>query len=144
MKFIVLNPKLKTVTEIEARNLAMAKVAADLHKVDHGSITRHLHFVVDEFGLFVEPAKQSYISLAGRLLAGNVVLYACDDGGSTIGMDHLTKSDSWSNLWNRINPIWLSTQDEVEASISVGSTFRPEISVNGEIIWSWPQPRPNL
>jgi hypothetical protein len=134
MKFVTINPKARSIDTVEARELRDALVTAGLDpdKVDHGSLGRHAGYVVYEFGMFIPPARQSYFSIMNLLIAGNCVLYGVDPTGETID---LMKSQIPT-------PSWYLGVNDVEHAIIFGKVRRPEMRVNGAIVWQWPQPAP--
>lgn len=99
--------------------------------VDHGSLSPWLAYAVDEFGLFVPPEEQSYFALPGGALgAGNAVLYAVGDRGETVDLLQLPPLRFYGR--GRL---------EVERAITRCEVARPVMSVNGVVLWKWPEPR---
>ena len=132
MKFQIIKPKTKECPTFDGKDVREAAVAAglELNQVDHGMIHRKLGIMVYEFSLFVPPAEQSYFSLGGRLYAGNAVLYSIDDRGETVDMKHF------------VVPHWLPDREAVEKMIAAKACARPQMAVNGEVLWRWPEPAP--
>lgn len=134
MKFVVVNPKTRTVETIDTKGLCEALVQAGLdpEAVDHGMIDRRLGYVVFEYGLFQTPGEQHYFGMNGRLIAGVAVLYEIDEMGDTV--DAMKSAVPEVRFYLGIN--------DVEAAIDRGEVARPVISVNGLTVWAWPSPPP--
>ena len=141
MKYGILDPKARTLTYAEAKDAHAAYRLAHLPmgKIDHGVLMRLPHrggigYAVYEFGFYVPAAQQSYCSITGtgRLIAGTALLYEFSEGGRTIDL-----SEDW-----RIEPMWFSGQEAVEEAIVAGIVPRPEVKLNNDVIWAWPQPVP--
>lgn len=111
----------------------------DPGKTDHGTIGHHpdvggIGIVVAEFGLFVPPLNQYYFALDARLFAGNAMLYCYDEAGDTVDFDDT----------GLVTPRWFASGMEVARAITKGELIRPQLSVNGVVVWEWPQSRPDL
>ena len=141
MNYAILNPKDRTLTYVYEKDPHAAYRLAGLPpgKIDHGVLMPLPHrggigYAVYEFGFYVPAAQQSYCSITGtgRLIAGNAVLYEFAEGGATIDL-----SEEW-----RIEPMWFSCAEAVEEAIVAGLVPRPEVKLNREVIWAWPQPVP--
>jgi hypothetical protein len=99
-------------------------------QIDHGMIVPGLGIVVYEFGLYTPPSKQSYFAINGRLYAGVAVLYAMNKEGETVSLQALPPV------------VFMPNAAAVERSIELGLVDRPKTTVNGQVIWEWPQPQP--
>ena len=132
MKFVVINPKKRTVETVRCESLIDAQTAAGLGNVDHGMLARRIAYVVDEFGLYANPLTQSYSGIAGRLIAGVSILYGIDEAGETVDLMKSQVPDV---------TFFLGVHD-VEAAIERGEIIRPVSSFNGQEFWHWPQPAP--
>lgn len=141
MKFAILNPKARTFTYVEAPDFAPVVRQAGLlsGEIDLGVLKplRHgggIGYAVYQFSNYVPPDRQSYCSIegTGALIAGNAVLFEYARGGATIDL-----SEDW-----KLEPIWFSGPEAVEAAIVAARVIRPELAINGEVIWAWPQPAP--
>jgi hypothetical protein len=132
VKFVVINPKYRTIVTTNADSLHEAQVSVGLGSVDHGLIARGIGYVVDEFGLYKPVAQQHYFGCAGRLIAGASVFYGIDEAGETVPL-----------MRSQIpNVRWYLGANDVEAAIERGKIQRPQIAVNGTVLWQWPQPAP--
>jgi hypothetical protein len=134
MKFVVINPKLRKVSTVEALDFrsAVRDAGLDPDTLDHGAFSRRVAYAVYEFGLFTPPAEQHYFGFDGRLIAGTAVLYGVGEAGETV--DLMASAVP--------TPRFYLGQNDVESDIAMGIILRPEIAVNGERIWAWPQPAP--
>lgn len=135
MRFIIIDPRERTVRDVECKELRGAVIQSGLEpdRTDHGSFGRDetghgYGFVVYEFGLFVPKDRQHYFALNRYLVAGTLVQYGYDQMGDTIDAKPLPTP-----------PRWL-TGDEAEAEMQAGTLDRPQQSVNGEVLWRWPEP----
>jgi hypothetical protein len=136
MKFIIVDPKAKECRLIVARDLHTAEIAAGLppNRADHGTIRHGLAIVVHENGMFEPVATTSYFAISKRLYAGTSVIYAYDREGETIDVDELTIPPT----------VWLDSRNDIETAISLGFVKRPTIAIEGETLWKWPEPKPDL
>jgi hypothetical protein len=131
MQFTIINPKQKSITAVECKDLKTAEGIAGLDKVDHGVVKRGVGIVVYEFGLFEPPATQYYFAIDRRLYAGNAVLYGFDEAGETIDMTDTT-----------CKPVWFDRVAQILFAIRMKAIDRPMLSVNGDVLWKWPDPPP--
>jgi hypothetical protein len=69
-----------------------------------------------------------------RLFAGNALLFAYEALGNTIDFEQI----------DNIGVTFFGGAAAVERAIAAGIIDRPTFSVNGETVWQWPQPRPDL
>jgi hypothetical protein len=132
VKFVVINPKKRTIETVDCESLIDAQTAAGLGNVDHGMLAARIGYVVDEFGLYSSPMTQSYFGIKGRLIAGVSVLYGIDDAGENVPLMKSQVPDA---------TFYLGVND-VEAAIARGEVARPISSFNGREFWRWPQPAP--
>ncbi len=128
MKFAVINPKERTFKYADWIDFAAAKREAGLGHVDHGVCAHGIGIVVSEFGLYEPTDKQSYFAIGAQLYAGNAVMYAFDAHGKSI------------DLITYPPPRWFSSADAVEDAIQRRTVARPEVSMNGKVLWRWPEP----
>lgn len=137
MKFGKIDALRREVTIIECAGFAEAKAAYGLKLVDFG-VLWHRHavggaqIVVAEFGLFEPVATQRYFAIGTRLYAGNALLFAYNGVGVTV--------DFLSFHLDMVKPK-LRFFDDADA---VGEIERPATTYNGEVLWQWPQPKPDL
>lgn len=132
-RYIVIDAARRQVREEEHRNLVMAElsVGLDPKAVDHGTFQPSFGYVVYEFGLFVPAERQHYWSVGQQLIGGNSVIYAYDRSGETVdieGFDVVVE--------------FFDSVAAVERAIDNRRILRPQITVNSNVIWSWPQPAP--
>jgi hypothetical protein len=132
MKYVLIDAAEAVTRLVKCQGLDEAKILADLDPdhVDHGVILQGVGIVVAEFGLFEPKEEQSYFALEGRLYAGNAVLYGYDvSTGVDKDMTHMPPA------------IFFKDYEAVETAIDAGLVQRPEMAINGEVIWRWPEPR---
>ena len=143
MKFGIIDPQAKTFDVIDAANImeAYARVRLDPMKTDHGTVflmnnDHRACCIVYEFGFFIPAREQHYFAIGQRLIAGRALIYEADRHGYTVGL-----SDEAVALI-REGLVWFTSADEVELAIAAGAVPRPELAVNGEVLWAWPDPAP--
>lgn len=138
MKFILINAERQSVELIEAENFEAAKNMAGLKGLDFGGINPALHIAVYEYGLVEKPETQRFFAIRGQLFAGNAIVFRVDieSDGETI---NVTDSDLHTIL---SNVVFFDRVAEVLFAIKCGRVERPEMSVNGEVVWRWPDPHP--
>jgi hypothetical protein len=102
--------------------------------VDHAVVwrspgLRSLSIAVEGCSL-LDGADRGLFSLAGRLLAGPAVLYACDEAGETV-----------SAVMGDLPPLtWYQNARAAELAICHGEIERPRIRIGDQVLWEWPQP----
>lgn len=135
-KFIVIEPQAERLQQIECNEFEDAIRAAGLcrGKVDHGVVAPHLGIVVFEFGLFMHPDQMHFAVINGALHAGNVVIYGFDEEGRTCDVDAFGEPE--------LKYTFLHGRYDVEAAILAGMCARPQIAVDQQVIWRWPDPVP--
>ena len=129
LQFAIIKPKDRTITVVKFETIQEAERAAGLDPgaVDHGVLTPGIGYVFDEFGLRKPPSEQHYFAVEGRLIAGPAVLYGIDKAGVTTDLTYMRPTR------------WFDDAAEIEAAIAAGTVRRPQMAVNGLIIWEWPQ-----
>jgi hypothetical protein len=98
-------------------------------EVDMGTLARGTGIIVYEYGLFEPKETAKYFSIGPRLYVGNAVLFGVDEDGETIsvsGIPPIRYYDDWQ---------------QVDKAINEGDIVRPQIAVNGEVLWQRPEPR---
>lgn len=136
MLFGIINATARTVEIADHPSDDAAKAQAGLVNVDHGVVLRAtdkahgIAIMVYEYGLFEPPEQQSFFGLAGRLYAGNAVLYAFNAGGDTVDL----------KVYPRV--MFMPSVRAVERNIQLGLIQRPIMSANDVVIWQWPAPAP--
>jgi hypothetical protein len=130
MQFEIIRPATRETEVVQCEHLNEAMVMAGLVGVDFGTVHRGLGIVVYEFSLFVPAAEQHYFVLGGRLYGGNAVLYSYDEAGETV------------DLKTAVIPFWMDNVAHVERAIADGACVRPQMAVNRNVIWQWPNPVP--
>jgi hypothetical protein len=112
---------------------AVMRAGIDHTHTDHGIVQRSTNggigVIVYEFGLYVDPTKQSFFAIDGNLYAGNAVLYAFGAHGETIDMGMPPNIKFFDSI------------AEIESHIRLGKLNRPTMSLNGQVMWQWPQAR---
>jgi hypothetical protein len=131
MRFVTVDPTNGTLEEIEADAFETAVEAAGLKRgeTDIGIVSPGVAIVVYEFGLYVPREEARYFAIRDQLFAGKALLYGFNNVGETIDLRAYpvpTFFDSWQH---------------VEAAITAGFIRRPRMTVNGQEVWRWPQPR---
>lgn len=135
MKFAIVDAFARTITIEDHKDIQDAMALVDLKSihVDHGVVTQArpvgLAIIVHEFGLFRDVNEQAYFSIGRQLFAGNAVLYGYDKRGETVDIPGTPRV------------VFLQNIAAVERNIQLGMVQRPEISVNGVVMWRWPDPR---
>jgi len=109
---------------------ALQSVGLNSRQIDFGCLKRPdmtpgISIVVYEFGLKEPPQDQHFFAIGRSLFAGNAVLFAFDDVGSTIDLEQMPPV------------LFFRDHHEVERSIEEDIIDRPEISVNGRVLWQW-------
>lgn len=137
MKFLVIDPR-ECATRYRSHddpNQALRRYTPlEPGKTDHGTISKGLGIIVGEYGLYEPAEQQSYFAIAGRLYAGPAMLYAYNELGVTISLER-----------PMLPPIkWLKTAADVETAIQAREVERPIVAVDGVLVWSWPQPKPDF
>ena len=145
MKFGFLDSEAKACSIVEADNLRdlypkiipahLDPQPGSASHVDHGMMRATTGFVVYEYGMFTPKEKQNYSSLFTRFIAGNALFYECDEMGETI--DFTSRE-----MFQRV--IFYKDWRQAAEAMNRGELHRPEISVNGEVFWQWPAPKPDL
>jgi hypothetical protein len=133
VKFGIVNAAESKAEIVDLPDVQDAILAAGLKRgeVDFGSVSRHLAFIVFEYGLFTPPEEQSYFGMAGRLVAGNAVLFGVDDAGETVDLEQLPPIRFFGR-----------GREEAEMAIAMGVVARPQTAINGVVLWQWPDPQP--
>jgi hypothetical protein len=136
-KFVLIDPRDCTVEMVEAEHLdeLYERVGLRPNEVDFGCIYRSqtegwtLNVIVDEFGLYVPLNQARYFSLGGQLLEGGAIIFKAERDGETSSMA-------------AVPPVmFYRSHVEVEAAIAKGEIARPEMRINGQLVWQWPQER---
>lgn len=140
MRFIIVNVADKTVTVEDHRDLDDAKRAAGLKpkETDHGSFGRGFGYVVYEYGLFDPTDQARYCRAGNTLISGNMVVYAYDEMGETIDVS----DDAFKAF--APNVAFFVDANEVETAIKRGIVRRPHMVRGDEVLWQWPQPKPEF
>jgi hypothetical protein len=131
MQFQIIDSDKASVRSFKCATLNEAMIAAGLEPghVDFGSVGENISIVVFEFGLFLPREKARFFSIQRALFVGNAVLFGHDQRGETVDLpspppvmfyrDHLAVEQAIN--WNQID--------------------RPQIAVNGTVLWRWPEAR---
>lgn|SRR5262245_22479141 len=135
-KMFAVDAERRTIKAINVHDVSAAYRPLGLKagEVDFGTICQDdqclLSIVVYEYGLFVPPESQNFFSIGDQLFAGNAVIFlASRETGEAIDLD--------------IPPpiCFYRSHVEVEGAIRSGSLQRPEMRVNNQLLWVWPQQR---
>lgn len=143
MKFAIIKSAAKQIELVDEPDVWAAMEAhTDLKRgeIDFGSLSREVKIIVYEFGMFLEPddPRDHHFSLGRQLFVGDAVIFASDDEGETIDF-----TDKNLVLLKAVTHFYQS-RATVEYAIRNGRIDRPQMSLNGEIIWQWPQRNPNV
>ena len=103
-------------------------------EVDHGTVIPGLGIVVYEYSLFDEQA--AWFGAGGQLFAGKAVVYGYDGQGE--GVD-VKQSPAQFTHNKEIHLRFYHSAAEVEAAIMLAEIQRPQMRVNGAVLWQWPQ-----
>lgn len=135
MKFVAALAQGKVAVEFEAATLddALAAVGLSPRHVDHGTVRLGVGIVVYEFGLYVPAARQQFFSIGRHLYAGTALLYGVGDAGETVDI-----------AFDPAEVRWYASTDEIERAIAARSIDRPIFAAGGEVLWRWPEPRPDI
>src|SRR5262245_23390590 len=137
MRFVLVDPRLRGARFIQAKDIgaAITRAGLDRNETGHGIIareqTRGIGIFVHEFSLFVPVQRQVYFAIGRHLYAGNAVLYAFDYVGKTI--DFALPIPMLTFFGSAL---------EVEEAIHRDLIDRPQLVLNGEVLWSWPAEAP--
>jgi len=131
MRFVTIDPAQNMVEEIEAGAFEFALEMAGLKRgeIDHGIVAPGVAIAVYQFSLYVPPAETHYFSIRDQLFAGKALLYGFNSAGDTIDLQAYPV------------PIFFASSQDVEFAIANGIVRRPRMTVNGQEVWRWPQPR---
>jgi hypothetical protein len=137
MKFLVIEPQSSIVRTIAAADFQEALLSAGLEagEIDFGQLSPHLHMAVYQYGLFEPPAGRHYFTIASHLYAGNAVVYGVDGKGVTV--DVAISAAAFGTACH-----FMHSERDVERAFREYGILRPQIRVNGELIWQWPQAAP--
>ena len=135
MNFFMVDAERGGFVDQECEDLRSAMIVMGLKDVDHGIVEKGIAIVVYEHGLF-ESENCSWFSLNGRLYAGNAVFYGFDEMGETVELETSQRVRIASNIR------FLFHFTDVERAIEAGYVKRPEIKINGAVIWRWPDKAP--
>lgn len=132
MKFAIIDPRAKQLTFSNCTSKGEAVKVAGLKpgKTNESDLGGGMVIVVDEDGLFEPRERQAYFALDGRLYAGNAMLYSVALAG-------------WlGDVLARI--MWFDKAFDAEQAIERGEVTQPSMTVNGDVLWVWPQPLPKF
>lgn len=139
--FALINPSEKMVNVAGFERLkpdALRAVDLDKKGVDFGALAPDHFIVVYEFGLFEKPEEQSYFALGRNLYAGNAVVFHEDAKGNLVDVDPVV----YNKLLAEIR--FFNSSEDVEKAITADEITQPSMTVGGEVVWTWPQPRPDV
>ena len=138
-RIIVIDPRDRTITTLEvdakAGPLHASIITPGKGGVDHGQLMPGFHIIVNGFGLVGDGEDTGYFSLGRQLFNGAAVVYATDEAGETIDTDQ-----EQLDLIKAVAHFYGST-GEVEAAIASYRLQRPQMSINGKVVWRWPDKR---
>jgi hypothetical protein len=135
MKFGLIDPRRAHAQIVKSKDwLGVAKmVGIESGRTDCGALVRYyrgggIGYFCYEFGLYVPVDKQHYFSVGNRLVAGAAVLYGFNEAGETVDLGSMPEV------------VFYRDAHEVEAAIRNGQIERPQIVVNKNVLWRWPDP----
>jgi hypothetical protein len=131
MQFQIIDTENASVRSFVCEHLNDALTAAGLSpgQVDFGGVAEGLTVVVYEFGMFEPKEKCRYFSIGRQLFCGNAVLFGHDQRGETIDLPAAPPVIFYRDFL------------AVEQAIGWGQIDRPQMAVNGAVLWRWPEPR---
>jgi len=112
---------------------ALGVIGLSPRHIDHGIVRRGIGIALYEFGLYIPATRQQFFSIDRKLYAGSAILYGVGASGETIDLD--------------LDPTmfrFYSDVPEIERAIARGEIDRPIFAAGGEVLWRWPEPRPDL
>lgn len=130
--YILIEPDKRQVTTERFGSLLDACRIAQLPPggVDHGSLPfEHHSIVVYEYGLLKPIIEQRLFAIGNCLYEGNAVVYAEIDGDRVDADVSINGSVKW---FNDVSDAW--------HAIEQGEVIQPSVSVDGECVWTWPDP----
>jgi hypothetical protein len=129
-RIAIIDPGKQKVTYTNAEDSEFANHVAG--RSDHGIVQRGgaigYGIFVPEYGLY--SATPEYFAIGRILYHGTSVLYAFDEEGRSVTLPN-----------NHPMPRWLGDIAAVEQAITAGEIDRPFMSLNGNVIWRWPDAR---
>jgi hypothetical protein len=138
MRYGLVDPERRKFAVIDCPTIedAYARVGLTAGETDHGTVCRldnggSIGIVVFQYSFYVEVAKQHYFALGSKLYAGAAVLYQANRYGQTAPYA----------IANPLAPRWFCNAAEIEEAIREGEITRPQVVMNGNLIWRWPEPR---
>jgi hypothetical protein len=139
-KFVLIDPRDCTVKLVALEDLSAGydAVGLDRTNLDFTCIYKapmerwSLNIIVDDLGMYRPIEQAKYWSLGGQLLEGGAIIFKAEEGGETSSME-------------MVPPVmFYRSHLEVEQAIARGEIARPQMSVNGEVVWRWPEARPGM
>lgn len=144
-KYITIDVTEKSVKlgEFKTLQMALESVGLTTGEVDwsgmgHTADKRHITLMAYEFGLRPDwngGRQFKYCRIGRQMYAGNLVIFAADEMGENADM----REGERVLLEKHIE--WLDDEDDCEVAIAEDRMDRPQMSVNGEIMWEWNKER---
>jgi hypothetical protein len=135
MNFVKIDPRSASVELVSANDVTgvYAQVGLKKNQVDHGVLytlpnRESLNIVVYEAGLF-KGDQGHYFSIGSHLYEGGAVVYAADEAGETVSLNH------------KPPVMFFRDVQEVEYAIATGEVVRPQRAFGKEVTWRWPEVR---
>lgn len=136
MRAILIDPHSETVSEVEIHNaeLDTLQEAIGADSIDFSSLGSGVKAVVDDLGLYRPGQRYWFFNLPGGLvmMAGKALLVSMAPDGELDGLTHKATLD-----YTRSIVAWLGDRHGAEQAILSGRVKRPEIAVNGNVVWQW-------
>lgn len=131
MQFQIIDSDHATVRSFRAEQLNTAMVAIGLNpgQVDFGTVCEGVSIVVYEFGMYQPKEECRYFSVGRQLFVGNAVLFAFNNVGETVDLPRPPPVIFYRDFL------------AVEQAIGWGQIERPQIALNGQVMWKWPERR---
>jgi hypothetical protein len=141
-KYIVIDVTKQVITLQQFKELSdalkyagLAQGEVDWSGMGHTADGRHVTLMAYEFGLRPDMAgdrlPSKYCRIGNQMYAGNLVLFAADKEGDNADMTDV----DLAFLKRQIE--WLPDAAACEMAIEDGRVQRPQMSVNGEVMWEW-------
>lgn len=136
MRAILINPFDQTIEDIDIPNVEIETIYEQIgHEgFDISRLGSNVVAFVDEMGLYRKDQRYWLFDKPGGrvLMAGKALILSMGFDGETLELDPRA-----TLALTRQYVRWLGNAETAEAAIVAGAVGRPEIAVNGHVIWQW-------
>ena len=136
MRATLINPFDQTVEDIDIPN---AEIETIYEQVGHegfdiSRLGSNVVAFVDEMGLYRKDQRYWHFDMPGGrvLMAGKALLLSMNPAGETIELDPRATVELTRHYVQ-----FIGDKNHAEVFIKEGIVGRPEITVNGEVVWQW-------